>query len=290
MSGARHLTRRHNRGRRAFLLWSLVLLGAVVSGTDGASAHDMWVVPPEEPITAGELVRVPLWVGHGGEAEPVRRNPRRIVRFDASGPASQVEVVGMPGAEPAGAFRPDDEGTWVVGFETTAAFSELDAESFERYLAEEGLIEISRRRQRDGDSATPGRELYSRSLKSLFRVGGPEPRDRRIGLPLELLLESVGSTSAPSGLEEKEDARSVTLRLLLRGEPLVGARVDLRRVDEAEPRSAGTTDSRGRVALPADGGAATWVAASVYMEPASGTEAEKADWRSWFATSTFHLE
>lgn len=251
----------------------------------------MWIVPPPGSIAVGELVRVPLRVGHGGEAEPVRRNPRRIVRFDASGPASQVEVVGMPGAEPAGAFRPGEEGTWVVAFETTTAFSELDGERFERYLAEEGLVEISRRRQRRGESGSPGRELYSRSLKSLVRIGVDEPRDRRIGLPLELVLESIGSASAGAGREPEGDARSVTLRLFLRGEPLVGARVDLRRVDEAEPRVADTTDSRGRVALPVSGGAAaTWVAASVHMEPTSGPEAEQADWRSWFATSTFHLE
>lgn len=248
----------------------------------------MWIVPPQEPIAAGELARVPLVVGHGGEAEPVRRNPRRIVRFTASGPASQVEVVGMPGAEPAGSFRPGEEGTWVVGFESTVAFSELGGEPFERYLAEEGLVEISRRRQRQGETAVPGRELYSRSLKSLFRVGVSEPRDRRIGLPLELVLESAGPESTEVDSGEGEGSRSVTLRLFFRGEPLVGARVDLRHLDEAQPRATGTTDSRGRVALPIGGG--TWVAAAVHMEPTIAPETEKADWRSWFATSTFRLE
>lgn len=266
------------------MCWLPACLGllSVLSGGVVARAHDMWIVPPRAGVEVGALVAVPLRVGHGDQADSVRRNVRRIVRFTAVGPISELEVVGPAGAEPAGVFRPDSPGTWVVGYESTAAYSELRGERFERYLGEEGLAGISALRRQRGESAAAGRELYSRSLKSLFPVGAPSPlTDRRIGLPLELVVESSPTPGLASG------RGTVTLCLYWRGEPLADVLVDLRRLDREVKYSKGRTDREGRVALPVAPG--TWVAAAVHMEPANEGESE-AEWRSWFATSTFGVE
>ena len=267
--------------------WLLILALAAPA----AVAHDMWVVPPGVgpsgvrpagvPLTVGELAEIRLRVGHGGHSEPVTRDPRRLVRLVAVGPGGELPVPGLDGADPAGLFRPPAAGTWVVAYESTAAYSELPAARFERYLSEEGLENVTAKRRQRGQSAEPGRELYSRSLKSLFYVGGASPAaaaapaagDRPVGLPLELVL-----LSDPARLA----AEPAELRLLLHGEALGGALVDVRRLDQgsANPRR---TDSDGRVRFELGPGA--WLVGTVHMEEAAASAG--ADWRTLFATLTF---
>ena len=256
----------------------LLALGLLASP---ASSHDMWIVPPESPAGAGDLVKVELRVGHAGEEHPVRRNSGRVVRFDAVGPAGELPVPGLDGADPAGYFRPREPGTWAIAYESTSAFSELPGARFNGYLREEGLDAVLQRRHAQGRQDSPGRELYSRSLKSLVAVGpGVTPVDRRIGLPLELVAES--------GLRGE---KPLVLRLFLRGEPLAGARVDVRRLDR-EPSTDTPMSSAIGARTGADGrvrfelGPGTWLAATVSMEEA---DSDRADWRSIFATLSLRI-
>lgn len=239
-----------------------------------AWAHDMWIVPPGSPSAAGEVVEVRLRLGHAGAEEQVARDARRIVRFTAAGPQVEVPVAGLDGAAIA-YFRPPEPGLWALAYESTAAYSELPGAAFTAYLEEEGLDGALRLRREQGEEAAPGRELYSRSLKSLVTVGatGRSEGDGRVGLPLELVAETLAAagTGAPT-----------RLRLFLHGEPLSGALVDVRRLDQAEPAAAGRTDGEGRISFRL--GPGSWVAATVHMAASSSAQA---DWRSIFSTLTF---
>jgi uncharacterized GH25 family protein len=259
--------------------WLLLVLGALAPT---AAAHDMWIVPPAA-TAAGEAAEVRLQVGHAGGAETVRRDGRRLARFAALGPGGEeLPVVGLDGAEPAGVFRPGNAGSWTVVYESHDAFSELPADRFDHYLEEEGLDAIRVLRRRSGHDAEPGRELYSRSLKSLVRVG-PEPAadrlaaDRAVGLPLELVIETEPALWGAGALQ---------LRLLLRGGPLAGALVDVVDLDDGSRVATPRTDGDGRVEL--ELGPGTWMASVVHME--AETASPRADWRSVFTTLTWRMD
>lgn len=242
--------------------------------------HDMWIEPVPGPIEPGDLVRMDVRMGHGGAVEPVLRNEGRLLRAEGHGPSRTLDLPGLHGAQPMGVLRPDEPGTWILAYEGNAAPHRLTPGRFEDYLAEEGLEHIAELRRRAGTTETPGTELYSRSLKGLVTVGadahdGRRPEDRRIGLPLELVLERI------------EGDGHLTLRLYAdappRG-PLAGSKVDFRRPDGPEPEAWGRTDDDGRIRVRLDPG--PWVAATVWMreEPS-----EAADWRTVFTTLTFVL-
>lgn len=235
----------------------------------------MWLEPSDFRPGPDEPVSVRLFVGHGESAEPVRRDPRRILRLEAMPPPpddSRSPLVGAVGQDPVGYVRPGHPGTWILAYESSPARSELPADRFEAYLAEEGLERVRRLRKERGTEGEPGRELYSRSLKSLVAVGGRPLEDREIGLPLELVLESVGT--------------SVVARVRFRGRPLPGALVELSELG-SDRDIAQRADAEGRVRWPAR--PARWRLAVVHSEPVSTTSTAEADWRSWFSTLTFEI-
>jgi len=262
-------------GRRSEVArgWTPWLLIGVFAIVPSAAAHDLWIVPP----AAGELAEVRLRLGHAGDPETVRRDGRRLVRFAAVAPTGEEHAVpGLDGADPAGFFRPDREGLWTIVYESREAFSELPADRFRAYLEEEGLDAVLDLRRRRGEDGEPGRELYSRSLKSLVRVGPEATADRAVGLPLELVIETAPRLWAGGRLR---------LRLLLRGEPLPGALVDVRSLDDGATVASPRTDGDGRLEL--ELGPGTWMAAVVHMQ--AEETSPRADWRSLFATLTWAI-
>lgn len=239
-----------------------------------AQAHDMWISPSDFAPQVGDLVAVQLRIGHAGSDDPMPRQEQRILRFSAVSPEGEIPLRGLEGRDPAGYWRVAEPGTYALLYESKAARSELTPSAFAKYLREEGLEKILELRRQQGVEDQPGRELYSRSLKSLVSGGGGEvARDQPRGLPLEFVLEDG---------HPPEDKPA--LRLLLRGEPLAGALVEIRAFDEAEPRFAGRSDEEGRIYPDLEAG--TWIAAAVHMDPSRSPEA---DWESLFSTLTFTL-
>lgn len=243
-----------------------------------ASGHDMWIEPSSFTPKAGQLVQVCLRVGHPAKGvEPVARNSARIVRFSAVTAAGEEPVQGVDGADPAGLLRPAAEGLTTLAYRTNHASSELPGDRFEAYLAEEGLSAVQELRRRRGQSTAPGRERYSRSLKALVDVGGGrEGADEPLGLDLELVAESNPYRLQPGQV--------LAVRVLYRGAPLAGARVDAFALDGASPDVTATSDADGRVRLllPKGGG---WAVTTTHMfEAPAGTGA---DWESLWASLTF---
>lgn len=262
-------------------------LAAALIAAAPAAAHDFWIDPPAAP-EVGEPVALGLRVGEAFAGEPVARDPRRIERFVALGPdGAEQPVAGLAGWEPAGRFRPTRAGGWVAVYRSRPAAITLGAETFERYLAEEGLETVAAARATAGAGDTPGREIYSRCAKTLLPVAGPAgggaaDRDRftePVGLELELVPEADPFAAAQGA--------SLPLRLLYRGRPLAGSRVvALRRGDPAGSRAMARSAADGRVEL-ALGSAGDWLIKTVHMVPApAGSDA---DWESLWATLTFRL-
>jgi hypothetical protein len=267
------------------------LVLAILAPATPALAHDFWIAPASFRPAPGATVPLELRVGEGFSGDPVPRDPRRIVVFDAVGPRGvETAVAGVAGAHPAGILPVPETGLYLIAYESNAAAIELAAEKFEAYLGEEGLQRIVELRRARGESAAPGRERYARCAKALVRTvrtvrtglpeasqeGGDDHFGHRFGMPLELVPEAD-----PYRLQAGAD---FPVRLLFRGEPLAGALVVA--LPAADPGAAlrARSDAEGRVRFPLDRKGA-WLIKAVHMEAASaGTDA---DWESWWASLTF---
>lgn len=259
------------------------------------AAHDFWILPAGFAPAPDAPFSVRLMVGEHGAGAPVARRDERILRFELLSAAGARPVVGRDGDEPAGAVRPAGEGAaWLV-YANTPARIELEGDSFEAYLREEGLEAVLARRAARGESARAARESYARCAKAWLRVGGAA-RDgdaalasTPLGLPLELVPE--GDPAAP----DPATGGALRVRLLFEGRPLDGALVEAVPLREAAPPPdalpaavQARTDAAGRAALtlPHGGG---WLVTALHVREAAGEVARTADYESWWASLTFAL-
>lgn len=259
------------RLRRATLL----LLGALAAPL---AAHDFWIEPSTFHPAPGEPVELRLRVGERFHGDPVAFDPRRVESFRGVGAGGTLEVAGEAGDEPAGRFHPPAPGDWWIVYDSEPAPIELEGAAFERYLAEEGLETVLAERRARGESARPGREIYSRCAKSVVRAGSGGPAaPRRVGLELELVLEE-----APSGPGD------LRVQLIFRGEPLAGARVVALTATRPDAPLVAHTDDDGRAVLPLAAGG-VWLVKSVHMVPAPADRRDEADWESLWASLTLEI-
>jgi uncharacterized GH25 family protein len=260
--------------RLACPLLLLALLGAAP-----AWAHDFWIEPSTFTPAPGARVAVHLRVGQEFKGDPVPRTDARIERFAAVGPAGEAPIPGVDGTDPAGFATLAQPGLYLLVFDSDRAAVELPGPKFEEYLGLEGLERIHDLRARKNQTALPGREVYSRNVKSLLTVGSPagaKGYDRVLGLDLELI-----PGKDPTRLANTE---KLPLRLLYRGAPLAGAKVVALRKDRPKPAAETRTDKKGYAELPIDG-PGIWLIKAVHMIPAP--KGANADWESFWASLTF---
>lgn len=225
---------------------ALLLLAAVVP----AHAHDFWIEPATFTPAAGTPVSLRLKVGEQFEGEVVPRRPGRIERFFARSATGEFDVTDRV------VIR--DEGTTIVAYRSKPSRIELKAETFDKYLAEEGLGHLVPSR---GKAVT---ELFSRAAKTLLQAGGGEVTDRAVGLRLELV---------------RSGAR---FQVLFEGKPLQNALVVAIRRGGGAPHRA-RSDASGTVAFPPLQ-KGQWLVKTVHILPSA-----EADWESIWASVTFEI-
>jgi uncharacterized GH25 family protein len=258
-----------------------VLLAAALEGLAAAAlAHDFWIEPASFHPAVGSALAVSLRVGQDFSGDAVPRKPALIQRFVLVSGSAETPIAGLAGADPAGLIRIDRPGVLWIAYRSGRSPVTLEAERFEKYLVEEGLEEIREIRKKRGESGKPGREVFSRSVKSML-VAGDAPEqgfDGVLGLTLELVLRKDPRRMFPGG--------QLPVRLLYEGKALKGAL--LVAMNRAAPgqRLSARTDARGEaaLALPQKG---IWLVKAVHMAPApSGVDA---DWESVWASVTFEV-
>lgn len=247
------------------------------------SAHDLWIEPPAS-VGIDTVVPIEVRIGHAGSGEVVARENARIERLRAHAPSDPtgVEIPGLDGSSPFGVLRPKLPGSWIAIYESEPFVHRLGAERFRAYLEEEGLDEVLDARKKSGSENRPGIELVSRSVKTLFSVGDATLEDRRIGLPVEIVAESIPVDF--SARSNDLDSTYLVLRVEVEGRPRADVLVDLQNLDGNAAPVASRTDADGRVRFSVGPGA--WLAAAVVSRPFVDDEdgADRADWRTIFAS------
>jgi hypothetical protein len=152
----------------------------------GLRAHDFWIEPSSFVPAPGQRISVRLRVGQGFRGDPVPRDPKLLERFVAAGSGGETAVPGVPMGEPAGYAAFGAPGTYLIAYDSSREPLVQEGAKFERYLTEEGLERVHDLRARQGQTAAPGKEVFSRCAKALLAVGAGDGKgyDRVLGLPL----------------------------------------------------------------------------------------------------------
>jgi uncharacterized GH25 family protein len=264
------------------VLSALALLPFLASA---AGAHEFWIEPSTFRREKAGPVTFSLRVGEHFTGAVVPREAAHIERFFVAGPRGERELVGREGDDPAGFTRLEEDGLHVVAYRSGRRSISLEAKKFETYLAEDGLDDVLAWRKAHGESATEGREVYSRAVKSFVRVG-PEPTpaapstgfDRRFGYPFELVPESD-----PLLVRAGESLRVLAL---VDGKPAANVLVGALQHGDANEACSRRTDGEGRVELRLDR-PGTWLVHAVHMRRAPADT--RADWESTWSSLTFDV-
>ncbi len=181
-------------------------------------------------------------------------------------------------------YTTDAAGTYVAGLSTKPQEFELDAKSFNQYLADDGIPDILAARRKDGSLTKLARERYSKHIKTIFQVGAARSSAWNVvlGYPAELIpLENPYLLSSGGTMH---------LRCLVDGKPvanqlvLVGGRTGVSG-DARLPTRSLRTNADGTVAvlLPRAG---RWYVKFIHMKR---SDDGRVDYESKWATITFEI-
>ena len=263
---------------------SAKFLPAFAALAAGLAAHDLYLRPQLFRPNPGAVVRVEY---HNGDSFPSSEVPAKIERLRdmkllfAGGetPFTSLRIEGT--ATVADVKAPAQPGNFILVSRTIPNFIQLEAAKFEDYLKHEGLTDVIAWRAKNGESSKPGREMYSKYVKSLGMAARPSAE---YGVNAGLAIEFI-----PLGNPyELPNGATLPVRLLFRGKPAVGQAVE---ASNAPPGGGavtkamvGRTDANGEIRIPL-GRPGLWKLHTVLMERRA--DRKEADWESFWASLTF---
>ena len=174
-------------------------------------------------------------------------------------------------------------GSSLLSVRTKPNFIELQPLKFEEYLRHEGLTEVLRWRAEHNETATAGRERYSKYVKSLVVAGTPTGfYNHVVGYPIEIV-----PMADPAALKVGAE---LPIRVMFRGKPAADLQIEMAWLPlngKATRRTAGRTDQEGRLRIPI-GSSGVWKLHTVLMERCA--EPSEADWESFWSSFTFEVQ
>jgi len=288
------------------LLNPILYLLAVLCATT-VSAHDTWLVAETSMVKTGSTVKLAVVTA---EQFPVSENatdPVRVADWSVwrSGQKATINKFQIEGKELSASHTFAEPGLYVIGVSLKPKFIEMEADPFEDYLRDETAEAAIKLRQERGQSSLPGREMYTKCVKTFLRVGRPNeemgdkedaPTERRrkmapylipVGHRLEIIPMS-DPTAWRVGTE-------VSVRVLLDEQPANGLRVSSGR-EGLPPHTytdSMTTDDNGlaRFTFKKPG---LWFFRTHSIRPLVSArepsgDSPKAEWESFWASITFRV-
>lgn len=248
-----------------------------------AAAHDLWMEPETFFVRPGSKTAIYMYLGEGlgnREEKPYLQHKTDSFEVLSRFGVFDLRTLAERDAGPILRFAGDTEGTYLFSMVRNATLIEIDADKFEAYLREEGLEEIIAERKRLGESDMPGRERYSRYLKTILQVGtelDASPK-KQTNARLEILPQDN-----PYAKRVGDRAK---FQVLFAGRPLRNKAVFVdRRTGGQSDSQKLVTDSDGTVVLKLDA-KGTWLIRLVHMQRCERM-CKDVDWESFWATLSF---
>lgn len=278
------------------------LLLAALAGIGAARAHDFIILPATSRPAPDVEFALGMWVGAVFPGEPVPWRTGHVTEMaivDARG-RRDIETPELDGQPPRARLRLRAPGTAIVALATDPSYITIEAPEFTAYLEEEGH-ETALAARRDGARGTaPGKERYTRHVKTVLNGGGPGSSVAltRIGLTLEIVPEKDLAGLRPGD--------ALPVRVFFRNAPSAHGTICASDAADLTPKPDGTAHDTG--AAPGKGkGPYAWCArldgagrASVPL-PRPGWQMlrttrmvavrddPKADWHSYWSSLTFEV-
>jgi len=255
-------------------LASVFVLVLVLAHT--ASAHYTFIMPEKFHVSPGETIKLGF---HSADTFPDSTAlAQRLTdaTLHAGGKAVPISL-SEDGKRMVGVATVTNNGYVIATVVNAASIENMKAESFTKYLKEEGLNHIVDARAERGETDKPARERYTMWAKTLVLAGtSNDGYKTAIGLPIEILPEKD-----PAALKSGEP---LPVRILFQGAPAKNLEVMATSATE-KSHSVGKTDTDGRILVTVAPG--PWRLHTILMERSSK---EDADWESFWATLTFQAQ
>ncbi len=248
-------------------------------------AHDLYLMPSTFRPQAKQTFTIAF---HNGDNFPVSQTAPRIERMIDPRLIGQGKSMPLTNLRPEGAklladARIDAPGTWIAALQSKPNFIEMEPNAFAKYLEHEGLRSVLRYRDTHNETNVPGRERYSKYVKTILQAG-PATEDYKAptGAIIEIIPEAHPYTVKPGG--------KLPVQVLLRGKPVADLQIEvawLSKSGQAERKPVGRTGKDGRLIIPIPA-AGIWKLHTVSMERCA--EPAVADWESFWASLTFEVD
>lgn len=264
-----------------FTVTGLTLLAVLACGP--AQAHDAWI----ELSPPGAKGQLQTFIGHAEDS--AHYNPRlaHIARLYSVSAAGIDDHLALYEANIGQDVIPlevgDNAQDALVVLSTFRARSELDAEKFNDYVAEEGIAPIANYRELQGQTNLRGREVYSRHMKAI-RLGTSS------GCEMGFLSEPAGETLEilPMSHPRADCGSELSFELRYFGKPVSGAVLHLNQTDMAREPVKLMTDENGRAVFERPE-AGHWYVHAAWSRPVE-PETYDAEFATNFASLSFHLD
>ncbi|HYV19622.1 MAG TPA: DUF4198 domain-containing protein [Verrucomicrobiae bacterium] len=181
---------------------ALVALAVLLAWPAKAQAHDFVILPSTTTPAAGTDFDLGMRVAEVFPGEQVAWRTGHVLELaivDARG-RTDIESPTIAGDPAQARLRLRAPGTAVVALATDPSYITLEGPQFTAYLKEEGH-EAPLAARRGDKAAAPGRERYTRHVKTLLNIAGPNASVAltRVGLTLEIVPEKDLATLLPGG-------------------------------------------------------------------------------------------
>lgn len=274
------------------------LLAGLLSLAPALQAHEFWFAPIASPPTVGSTVTLRLEVGElfNGDAAGFSIPTSKSLRHYSTKASVEELRPFLPAKEREAEVELalDTPGTHLLAYDSAPLRITLEAGRFNAYLHDEGLDFVKTQREQTGTADKPGRERYTRHIKTLVAVG-PQPKvgqglDQTYAKHASQRLEMTPLQN-PLALAPGE---ALPVKIVFDDKPLGGALVKAWHKHNGQlVMIRATTSSQGLVAfnLPYAG---DWMVSVVHMIPATDRGGEEGneegvDWDSFWGNLSFHF-
>ncbi len=258
-----------------FLVASLVLIVA------NSNAHDFWLEAHPFYTEPGDTVDLSVHVGNHFVGDSLPNIAGWYSDFSLYQVNGKSDIQGEMGRDPAGYFTAQQQGTYNIGYQSLFQFTEIDPDTFNKYLHAEGLDNALKYRQQQQQQNEPGKERYIRHAKALIQSGSKFTHDSsmlELGYELELVpLQNPYRKSINDELE---------VRLLYQGQAAADIQVVAFSKQQPEQVQIRRSDDNGMVRFKLDQ-AGPWLIKAVKIVR---LQQDKAEWQSHWASLTFAVK
>lgn len=258
---------------------SLFLLLLLPSGM--VQAHDFWIEPERFILQEPDDIQITLREGVDLKGDSLPYITDWFDDFSQLDRTGRRPIDSILGNDPAASIRVND-GSTVVGYQSTRHFVELGPEKFAAYLLEEGLQSILTLRKDRGEENSSATEYFIRCAKA-FLLSGPLNDELNYANPLDYILELIPESDPYKILPGEE----LSIRLLYLGNPIEGIQVRAFTKDQPQETIDHRTDGDGRVQFTLDQ-RGHWLVKAVHLIPLQSDP--KARWESYWASMTFEIQ